>query len=114
MIAICGRVAPCGSVAAGWNSKSRPSGAGLKKRASANRNGRAKLTVRATMDGPESSTMDYQGALKFLGLTENASSEDMVRAKNQMLSRYEDQEEKLKTVSARVGGERELLEAPTN
>ena len=33
--------------------------------------------------------MDYQGALKFLGLNEGASSEDMVRAKNQMISRYQ-------------------------
>jgi hypothetical protein len=44
--------------------------------------------------------MDYQGALKFLGLSESASSDDMVRAKNKMRSRYQDQEEELKTVSA--------------
>jgi len=43
--------------------------------------------------------MDYQGALKFLGLNEGASSEDMVRAKNQMISRYQEEEEKLKKVS---------------
>ena len=43
--------------------------------------------------------MDYQGALKFLGLNESASSEDMVRAKNQMISRYQEEEEKLKKVS---------------
>jgi hypothetical protein len=42
--------------------------------------------------------MDYQGALKFLGLSENASSEDMVKAKNQMTTRYGDQDEKLKMV----------------
>ena len=66
-----------------------------------NKNLRAKLFVVRATDGPESSTsMDYEGALKFLGLSENASSEDMVRAKNQMLARYEDQEEKLKSVSA--------------
>ena len=43
--------------------------------------------------------MDYQGALKFLGLNEGASSEDMVRAKNQMISRYQEEEEKLKKAS---------------
>jgi len=42
---------------------------------------------------PESTTMDYQGALKFLGLSENASSEDMVKAKNQMTPRCGDQDE---------------------
>ena len=109
MNAICGRVAPC------WSStKTRTSvgGAGLKRavvggrRLGNNTHGeRAKrLEVRAG-ENPESSvSMDYKGALKFLGLSENASSEDMVRAKNQMLSRYEDQEEKLKTVRVRVGG----------
>ena len=43
--------------------------------------------------------MDYQGALRFLGLNDSASSEDMVRAKNQMMSRYREEEEKLKKVS---------------
>ena len=43
--------------------------------------------------------MDYQGALKFLGLSDSASSEDMVRAKNQMMSRYREEEDKLKKVS---------------
>ena len=109
MNAICGRVAPCWS-----SSKTRTSvgGAGLKRAVAGGRRlgnnthgGRAKkLEVRAG-ENPESSvSMDYKGALKFLGLSENASSEDMVRAKNQMLSRYEDQEEKLKTVRVRVGG----------
>jgi hypothetical protein len=55
--------------------------------------------VRASDKAPESYTMDYQGALKFLGLNEGASSEDMVRAKNQMISRYQEEEEKLKKVS---------------
>ena len=70
------------------------------------------MVVRAT-DGPESSTsMDYEGALKFLGLSENASSEDMVRAKNQMLARYEDEEEKLKSVSERAVGMRAQRDQP--
>jgi len=56
------------------------------------------FVVRAS-DGTESSTMDYAGALKFLGLSESASSEDMVRAKNQMIARYENQEDKLQKVS---------------
>ena len=43
--------------------------------------------------------MDYHGALKFLGLSDSASSEDMVRAKNQMMSRYREEEDKLKKVS---------------
>lgn len=55
------------------------------------------FVVRAS-DGTESSTMDYAGALKFLGLSESASSEDMVKAKNQMISRYENQEDKLQKV----------------
>lgn len=105
MNAICGRLVPC------WSGKTtRTTGVSL-RRASANsqvsgrlgnnENRRAKLFVVRATDGPESSTsMDYEGALKFLGLSENASSEDMVRAKNQMLARYEDQEEKLKSVSA--------------
>lgn len=57
------------------------------------------FVVRAS-DGTESSTMDYAGALKFLGLSESASSEDMVKAKNQMISRYENQEDKLQKVEA--------------
>ena len=64
-----------------------------------NRKTRSTLVVRASDKAPESYTMDYQGALKFLGLNEGASSEDMVRAKNQMISRYQEEEEKLKKVS---------------
>ena len=60
---------------------------------------RSTFVVRASDKAPESYTMDYQGALKFLGLNEGASSEDMVRAKNQMISRYQEEEEKLKKVS---------------
>jgi hypothetical protein len=107
MNTICGRVAPRGSVAAGFNGKTRSAGvkrASATMRASGRRlgknNGRARMLIVRATDGPESSTLDYQGALKFLGLSESASSEDMVRAKNQMLSRYKDEEEKLKTVSA--------------
>merc|ERR1712216_871154 len=61
---------------------------------------RSTFVVRASDKAPESYTMDYQGALKFLGLNEGASSEDMVRAKNQMISRYQEEEEKLKKVEA--------------
>lgn len=89
----------------GWNRKTSTSSAGVKptanfqpRRQGINRRGRAKTFIVRAMDSQESSTMDYEGALKFLGLSENASSEDMVRAKNQMLSRYEDQEDKLKAV----------------
>ena len=64
-----------------------------------NRKTRSTFVVRASDKAPESYTMDYQGALKFLGLNESASSEDMVRAKNQMISRYQEEEEKLKKVS---------------
>ena len=64
-----------------------------------NRKTRSTFVVRASDKAPESYTMDYQGALKFLGLNESASSEDMVRAKNQMMSRYQEEEEKLKKVS---------------
>ena len=64
-----------------------------------NRKNRSAFVVRAADGAPESYTMDYQGALKFLGLNEGASSEDMVRAKNQMISRYQEEEEKLKKVS---------------
>ena len=64
-----------------------------------NRKTRSTFVVRASDSAPESYTMDYQGALKFLGLNEGASSEDMVRAKNQMISRYQEEEEKLKKVS---------------
>ena len=64
-----------------------------------NRKTRSTFVVRASDKAPESYTMDYQGALKFLGLNEGASSEDMVRAKNQMISRYQEEEEKLKKVS---------------
>jgi hypothetical protein len=63
------------------------------------KNSRSTFVVRAADGAPESYTMDYQGALKFLGLNEGASSEDMVRAKNQMISRYQEEEEKLKKVS---------------
>ena len=62
---------------------------------------RREVVTRATFggDAPESSTaMDYEGALKFLGLSETYTSEDMVKAKKQMRSRYEDEEEKLQTV----------------
>ena len=64
-----------------------------------NRKNRSAFVVRAADGAPESYTMDYQGALKFLGLNEGASSEDMVRAKNQMISRYQEEEDKLKKVS---------------
>jgi hypothetical protein len=64
-----------------------------------NRKTRSTFVVRASDGAPESYTMDYQGALKFLGLNEGASSEDMVRAKNQMISRYQEEDEKLKKVS---------------
>jgi hypothetical protein len=64
------------------------------------KNSRSTFVVRAADGAPESYTMDYQGALKFLGLNEGASSEDMVRAKNQMISRYQEEEEKLKKVEA--------------
>ena len=50
-------------------------------------------------DVPESATMDYQGALSLLGLTESATSEEMVRAKNKMLKQFQKEEEKLQTVS---------------
>lgn len=65
-----------------------------------NRKNRSAFVVRAADGAPESYTMDYQGALKFLGLNEGASSEDMVRAKNQMISRYQEEEDKLKKVEA--------------
>ena len=63
-----------------------------------NGRGRGSMFVVRASDGTESSTMDYAGALKFLGLSESASSEDMVKAKNQMISRYENQEDKLQKV----------------
>jgi len=65
-----------------------------------NGRGRGSMFVVRASDGTESSTMDYAGALKFLGLSESASSEDMVKAKNQMISRYENQEDKLQKVEA--------------
>lgn len=60
------------------------------------------LTVKANGSAPENSngTMDSQGALKFLGLRDGASSEEMVRARNKMLSRYENDDEKRQKVEA--------------
>ena len=101
----------CGRVACAPTNSSPRLGSGRSpvssKRATANllpklhsrKNGRGSMFVVRASDGTESSTMDYAGALKFLGLSESASSEDMVRAKNQMIARYENQEDKLQKVS---------------
>mmetsp|Transcript_15146 Transcript_15146/g.36668 ORF Transcript_15146/g.36668 Transcript_15146/m.36668 type:complete len:281 (+) Transcript_15146:264-1106(+) len=103
MNALC-TTASCASVR--WSkkleSKAPASRAGLKRAPYRHPGGlRGRSVVRATFgEGPESSTMDYQGALKFLGLSESATSEEMVRAKNKMLSKYDDAKEKLETVEA--------------
>lgn len=90
---------PCATTR--WSGKLRTSrSARLAQLRRSNNNRKAStLVVRASDGAPESSTMDYQGALKFLGLSDSASSEDMVRAKNQMMSRYREEEDKLKKVS---------------
>ena len=90
---------PCAT--ARWSGKLRTSRSARSPQLRRSNNNRkaSTLVVRASDGAPESSTMDYQGALKFLGLSDSASSEDMVRAKNQMMSRYREEEDKLKKVS---------------
>lgn len=100
MNVICGeRVVPCATTR--WSGKLRTSRSARSAQLRRSNNNRkaSTLVVRASDGAPESSTMDYQGALKFLGLSDSASSEDMVRAKNQMMSRYREEEDKLKKVS---------------
>ena len=101
MSIICGGSAQC--VTARWSAKLRSCSRArsVTTRSGVRWNSRraSTLVVRASDNAPESSTMDYQGALRFLGLNDSASSEDMVRAKNQMMSRYREEEEKLKKVS---------------
>lgn len=90
---------PCATTR--WSGKLRTSRSARSAQLRRSNNNRkaSTLVVRASDGAPESSTMDYQGALKFLGLSDSASSEDMVRAKNQMMSRYREEEDKLKKVS---------------
>jgi len=106
MNVICGRVAyaptnsgtKLGSGRSPVNAKRATANLLPKLRNRKNGRGRGSMFVVRASDGTESSTMDYAGALKFLGLSESASSEDMVKAKNQMISRYENQEDKLQKV----------------
>jgi len=86
-----------------WSKKT--SSACVQRRSMARSSGRSfVLAVRANgSPAPEDNTgvtMDSQGALKFLGLRDGSSSEEMVRARNKMLSRFENDDEKRQKVES--------------